>query len=146
MKRWRIFGRVAAVMFALLSVPAFAASHPKKADAVSGGPKPRHVFIIVLENEGYDVTFGAKSPAAYLKALAQQGALLPNYYGIGHYSLDNYIALVSGQAPNPVTQADCQSFVISPPPAPPRTVRRSARVASIRPAYPPSPISSRTSD
>jgi phosphatidylinositol-3-phosphatase len=75
------------------------------------GRKPGHVFIIVLENEGYRVTFGDKSPAAYLKMLAQQGALLPNYYGIGHYSLDNYLALVSGQAPNPVTQADCQSFV-----------------------------------
>ncbi len=111
MKRWQIFGRMMAVAFALLSIPAFPASHPKKSEAASGGPKPGHVFIIVLENEGYDVTFGAKSPAAYLKMLAQQGALLPNYYGIGHYSLDNYIAMVSGQAPNPVTQADCQSFV-----------------------------------
>ncbi len=111
MKPWRIFGRVIAVMLALLSIPAFAASHPTKAAAAPAAPKPGHVFIIVLENEGYEVTFGAKSPAAYLKSLAQQGALLPNYYGIGHYSLDNYIAMVSGQAPNPITQADCQSFV-----------------------------------
>jgi phosphatidylinositol-3-phosphatase len=111
MKRWQVFGAVMAGVFALLTVRAFAASHPKKADAASERPKPGHVFIIVLENEGYDVTFGAKSPAAYLKMLARQGALLPNYYGIGHYSLDNYIAMVSGQAPNPVTQADCQSFV-----------------------------------
>lgn len=111
MRRWQMFGGVMAGVFALLTAPAFAASHPKKADAAPERPKPRHVFIIVLENEGYDVTFGAKSPAAYLKTLAQQGALLPNYYGIGHYSLDNYIALVSGQAPNPVTQADCQSYV-----------------------------------
>jgi hypothetical protein len=80
------------------------------------GQKPRHVFILVLENEGFDVTFGAKSsthyksPAHYLKSLAQQGALLPNYYGIGHFSLDNYIAMVSGQAPNPITQADCGTY------------------------------------
>lgn len=73
-------------------------------------PKPGHVFIIVLENEGYHITFGPKSPATYLKHLASQGALLPNYYGIGHFSLDNYIAMISGQAPNPVTQADCQKF------------------------------------
>jgi hypothetical protein len=46
------------------------------------GPKPGHVFVIVLENEGYDVTFRRKSPATYLKMLAGQGALLPNYYGI----------------------------------------------------------------
>src|SRR6185312_12360073 len=74
-------------------------------------PKPQHVFIIVLENEGYDVTFGANSPALYLNALARSGALLKNYYGIGHNSLDNYIAMVSGQAPNPATQADCENFV-----------------------------------
>ncbi len=73
--------------------------------------KPKHVFIIVLENEGYHFTFGRKSPAVYLNGLAKQGALLQNYYGIGHFSLDNYIAMVSGQPPNPVTQSDCQSFI-----------------------------------
>jgi len=74
-------------------------------------PKPAHVFIVVLENESYATTFSAKSPAVYLKKLAHKGALLPNYHGIGHYSLDNYLAMVSGQAPNPVTQSDCQSFI-----------------------------------
>ncbi len=107
----QIFGWLVTGVLALLADPAFSASHLKAGGAASAGPKPGHVFIIVLENEGYDVTFGAKSPATYLRTLAQQGALLPNYYGIGHYSLDNYIAMVSGQAPNPVTQADCQSFV-----------------------------------
>jgi hypothetical protein len=71
---------------------------------------PGHIFIIVLENEGYHVTFGPASPAAYLKGLPKKGALLSNYYGIGHFSLDNYVAMVSGQAPNPATQSDCQSF------------------------------------
>jgi hypothetical protein len=36
--------------------------------------------------------------------------LLRNYYGIGHLSLDNYIALISGQAPNQATQLDCRTF------------------------------------
>jgi hypothetical protein len=79
----------------------------KAADAPS---KPGHVFVIVLENEGYHITFGAHSPAKYLKSLVEQGAVLPNYYGIGHYSLDNYLAMISGQAPNPVTQSDCGKF------------------------------------
>ena len=35
---------------------------------------------------------------------------MPHYYGIGHASLDNYIAMISGQAPNPSTQADCRRF------------------------------------
>ena len=35
---------------------------------------------------------------------------MPNYYGVGHASLDNYIAMISGQAPNASTQADCGVF------------------------------------
>lgn len=79
---------------------------------VAAAPKqPGHVFIVMLENEGYDTTFGAGSAAPYLASvLPTQGALLTNYYGIGHNSLDNYIALVSGQAPNPQTQSDCYYF------------------------------------
>ncbi len=79
--------------------------------AAAKPPKLNHVFIIVLENEGYGTTFGQGSKAPYLaKKLTKKGELLPNYYGIGHLSLDNYIAMVSGQAPNPVTQADCPVF------------------------------------
>jgi phosphatidylinositol-3-phosphatase len=94
---------IACIVAVLASLPAM----PLAAQPV---PKPGHVFIIVLENEGYHITFGPKSPANYLKHLARQGALLPNYYGIGHFSLDNYIAMISGQAPNPATQADCQKY------------------------------------
>jgi hypothetical protein len=74
-------------------------------------PRIGHVFVIVLENEGYATTFGPHSPAPYLaKTLPGQGALLTQYFGIGHYSLDNYLAMISGQAPNPATQADCERF------------------------------------
>ena len=53
-------------------------------------PKIRHVFLIVLENQAYRVTFGGRTPAPYLaRTLPQRGALLRNYYGIGHMSLDN---------------------------------------------------------
>jgi len=38
------------------------------------------------------------------------GALVPNYYGVTHLSLGNYIALVSGQGSNPATQLDCQVY------------------------------------
>jgi len=96
---------------AMLAIPTFAASNPATSEAAPAAARPQHVFIIVLENEGYDITFGRNSPAVYLKELAQHGALLQNYYGIGHNSLDNYIAMVSGQAPNPVTQADCHDYV-----------------------------------
>src|SRR5215469_16155004 len=74
-------------------------------------PPIRHVFIIVLENQSYGASFGAQPAAPYLgKGLPAQGALLTQYYGIGHASLDNYVALVSGQAPNQDTQLDCGTY------------------------------------
>jgi hypothetical protein len=74
-------------------------------------PPVRHVFVLVEENESVATTFGPSSPAPYLsKTLVAQGAYLPHYYGIGHSSLDNYIAMVSGQAPNPKTSGDCPVF------------------------------------
>ena len=66
----------------------------------------------MLENESYGTTFAANTPAPYLaRTLPANGALVSQYYGIGHESLDNYIALISGQAPNPNTQADCPDFI-----------------------------------
>jgi phospholipase C len=113
MNRWkpgRSLKDLAALVCALVAAVAVLASMPTPTVA-QALPKPQHVFIIVLENEGYDVTFGANSGALYLNQLARSGGLLKNYYGIGHDSLDNYIALVSGQAPNHLTQEDCHSFV-----------------------------------
>ena len=95
---------------ALFAVPAFAQSGAPSSGGAPAAPRPGHVFIIVLENEGYHITFDPNSPAVYLRQLAGRGALLQNYYGIGHNSLPNYIAMVSGQAPNPVTQSDCQNY------------------------------------
>ena len=76
-------------------------------------PAPvRHVFVIVLENTGYDTTFGPTTLAPYLAdTLTKQGALLRQYYGTGHVSLDNYIAMVSGLAPTRQTQIDCPRYV-----------------------------------
>jgi hypothetical protein len=68
----------------------------------------RHVFVIMLENKSYSETFGAASAAPYLsQTLASQGALLNNYYGTGHVSLDNYISFISGQSPTVQTDNDC---------------------------------------
>jgi hypothetical protein len=69
------------------------------------------VFILVLENQSYSTTFGKPTPAPYLaNTLPSKGALLTQYFGIGHWSLDNYLALISGQAPNAETQADCPTL------------------------------------
>ena len=79
--------------------------------AASELPPIRHVFVLVLENMSYSHTFAADSDAPYLAhTLPRQGALLTQYFAIGHASLDNYVALVSGQAPNHATQLDCPTF------------------------------------
>jgi hypothetical protein len=68
----------------------------------------RHVFVIMLENKSYAQTFGSTSSAPYLaQTLTSQGALLENYYGTGHVSLDNYISFLSGQSPTLQTDNDC---------------------------------------
>jgi phosphatidylinositol-3-phosphatase len=68
----------------------------------------QHVFVIELENASENVTYGPQSAATYLNdTLLKQGVFIPNFYGSGHASLDNYIASVSGQAPNDSTSADC---------------------------------------
>jgi hypothetical protein len=81
-------------------------------EASAAAPPPiKHVFIIVLENESASTTFAPSSPAPYLsQTLTSEGAFVPNYFGIGHSSLDNYIAMIGGQPPNPTTQADCPTF------------------------------------
>jgi hypothetical protein len=75
-------------------------------------PPVRHVFIINIENKGYDETWGPGSAAPYLAGtLRRQGVLLSSYYATAHNSLPNYIAQISGQAPNPSTQIDCLNYL-----------------------------------
>jgi hypothetical protein len=83
------------------------------ATAARSAPPPpiRHVFVVVLENKSYPATFASDSDAPYLAhTLPAQGALLTQYYAIGHASLGNYVAMISGQAPNLQTQLDCPTF------------------------------------
>jgi phosphatidylinositol-3-phosphatase len=104
-RRLSLLALVAGVL--AFAVPALAGA----ASASAALPPIGHVFVIVLENESASTTFGAGSPAPYLSStLRSEGAYLPNYYGVGHESNDNYIAMISGQAPTAQNQADCQFF------------------------------------
>lgn len=70
-----------------------------------------HVWTIVLENSEFAQTFIAgRNTAPYLtQTLPSMGKLVAQYYGTGHSSLDNYIAMTSGQGPNASTQGDCDA-------------------------------------
>jgi len=89
------------------------ASRPGGSDSAAPGSHRglaavRHVWLIELENQGYAQSFGTPSGDPYMAGtLPRSGALLADYYAIGHASADNYIAQVSGQAPSLGTQADC---------------------------------------
>ncbi len=95
--------------FAFITVLVLAAC--SSGSSTSTTPTIKHVFTIVLENKSYDEIWGPASQAVYLsQTLRPQGALLTNYYGVGHVSLGNYIAMLSGQPLNKSTQFDCQSY------------------------------------
>src|ERR1700759_4247500 len=73
--------------------------------------KIKHVWLIILENKSYDASFTGLNHNTYLwQTLPRQGILLKNYYGTGHFSQDNYISLVSGQATESDTQDDCPYY------------------------------------
>jgi hypothetical protein len=96
----------------------------------------KHVFVIVVENEAYSSLY-AHNPNHYLgRKLQNQGTLLTHYYGIGHYSLDNYIAMISGQAPNPKTSADCGTRVAFTPSDPTLTIDSNGQAVGEGCVYP----------
>jgi hypothetical protein len=103
----------AAVAVMLTTAAGASPKHSSRATAAASAALPpiKHLWVLELENEGYADTFGSPSTDPYLaRTLVSQGALLRNYYGIGHDSLDNYVAQISGQAPNFQTGQDCEYF------------------------------------
>lgn len=83
----------------------------KRSAPSSAPPSIKHVFVVMLANEGYEATFGPRSQAPYLaKTLRGEGELLENYYGVASGELANEIALVSGQGPTTQTTANCPLY------------------------------------
>ena len=103
-------GRLArrAGVVALVTAVALGFAVRAEAAPAAGLPAYDHVVVLVLENEGFTSTFGAASPAHYLNGtLVPQATLDDQYFATGHVSLDNYIAMTSGQPANPLTSTDC---------------------------------------
>jgi phosphatidylinositol-3-phosphatase len=108
--------RTAAWIAPLLAMACTAQAAPAPSQSL---PPIRHVFVLLLENESFTTSFAERSPAPFLAhTLPSSGALLKEYYAIGHASLDNYLALISGQAPNDQTQLDCAVYSDFKPSAP----------------------------
>ena len=71
------------------------------ARAQDGVPRLDHVFVIVLENHNSFTSFGSigildNPQAPQIRALAQTYNVAPNYHGVWHPSLPNYLAMITG--------------------------------------------------
>lgn len=74
-------------------------------------PEIKHVFLIVLGENGYEESFGKLATSPYLaETLPEEGELLSNYYGVAASGLANQIALLSGQGPTPETALNCPTY------------------------------------
>jgi hypothetical protein len=72
---------------------------------------PRHLIVVVEENHSFEQIIG--SPAApFLNRLAGHGTLLTRDYAVGHPSLPNYVALLSGRTP---IRNDCRACTFAGP-------------------------------
>jgi len=77
--------------------------------------KVKHVFIIALTTPSYRAAFGPGSAMTYLDhELRPKGDLLTGYETLGRTDLPDYLAMVSGQAPNPDTERDCTTYAAFP--------------------------------
>jgi len=104
---------------ALLALPLVAFAWFGVADAAASTPDPSrlstlgigHVWVVNIENKTFDEAYVSNKNPYLPRSLRTQGVLLRQYYGIGHLSLPNYIAEISGQAPTMVNQSDCQVYM-----------------------------------
>lgn len=82
----------------------------------------KHVFVIALSTTSFEAAFGQGSVAHYLNGtLRREGTLLGGYESLGLSELPDFLAMVSGQAPNPDTTGDCATYTEFPSGAKPAT-------------------------
>ena len=79
---------------------------PVRATTPPAVPRFSHVVEVFLENEEAGKTWEDGGPA-HLQAIRQAGLYVPNFFGVGHASLDNYEAAFGGVEPTSQGKADC---------------------------------------
>jgi hypothetical protein len=111
MRRSRVALLGASVLASAVMAPTLSATSASADSNFFHTPKIKHVWLIILENKSYEAAFTGLNQNSFLwKTLPTYGELLRQYSGTGHFSLDNYISMTSGQAPTPDTQADCPQY------------------------------------
>lgn len=87
------------------AMPALASSRAGR----DGVPAFQHVFVVVMENLGYQSALAAPGFAA----IANHYALATQYYAASHPSLPNYLAMTSGSTWG--VSSDCTDCLINEP-------------------------------
>jgi acid phosphatase len=76
-------------------------------------PHFSHVVEVFLENESAGSTWENAAAAPNLAALKNANTYIPNFYGVGHASLDNYQAAFGAVQPTASGKADCLAMQYS---------------------------------
>jgi hypothetical protein len=71
------------------------ATSPSAPKAQAGFPPYDHVFLLIMENEGYEQIIGNPF-APMINALAEDYGLATNYHGVADPSEPNYVAMLGG--------------------------------------------------
>ncbi|MDP5228237.1 MULTISPECIES: alkaline phosphatase family protein [Arthrobacter] len=87
------FATAAVAAVALAGTAALPAATAAPVKAQNG---PDHVFVIMMENHGYEQVVGNTADAPYITSLAQKYNTASNYHGVTHPSMPNYLATISG--------------------------------------------------
>src|SRR5207302_8670842 len=96
-----LFGLAVTLALAVGMPAAQAQDQDNNAREQDGVPQLDHVFVIVLENHNSFTSFGSigildNPQAPKITALAQKYNVAPNYHGVWHPSLPNYLAMITG--------------------------------------------------
>ena len=94
-KSVRHWARAGVLWFVVLAFVFSPASVGVKADDGDDDGGFRHVFVIMMENTGFNSLIGNPN-APFTNYLAATAGLASNYFGVAHPSQPNYIAATSG--------------------------------------------------
>jgi len=96
MRSWKHCPSVCLLRGVVALFVAFAAPR-SPLEAQAAFPKYDHVFLLIMENEGYNQVIGNKF-APILNTLANDYGLATNYTGVADPSEPNYVAMLGGDS------------------------------------------------
>ena len=127
----RAVRRVVLFVAALTACLLAACAHGRDASPV---PRLSKVAVLFLENRGYHDVIGSPD-APFLNRLARRSALETRYYALGHPSLPNYLALITGSTQG--VTSDCNACEIDAASLPGELERGSDPLAGVLRGDPP---------